>query len=48
MSLDGIVYDIRKITIYHNYQEKHPSIFHRSNFLRAKLDQINTFVQMKE
>lgn len=46
-SLDGSEY-IRIITIYLNYQEKHSSIFQRSNFLRSKLDQIITFVQMKE
>lgn len=46
-SLDGSEY-IRKITIYLNHQEKYPSIFKRSNFLRSKLDQINTFGQMKE
>ena len=34
-SLDGSEY-IRKITIYLSHQEKYPSIFQRSSFLRAK------------
>lgn len=46
-SLDGSEYHVRKIGIYFNYQEKHPSIFHRFNFLRAKTRLNHTFVQMK-